>query len=529
MVRFSKYIVEPGQSLIDVAILLFGNADGVADLLLANDNLSYGSLYPGQVLYYLPLELNKEVKSIYQKTGYIPATASDMNEAPVPPIAPSPGQVIIHLFNSADLIVTAPNEVTIQPSNILNHLGVTIAQLGPGESYEVERAQVLGTNGFYGMFVLAGDTLTLPLAVVKRSDGVVLASLDPAQEFVVPNSAVTGEMGVYSASVLAGQSLTVPKVVVRNTLAIVLANLDAGQSYVVADVVLVGTLGVYNSTAVVGVTKIIPQVRVYNSAGTLLAQGDPGESVTSPDVNVTRDGLPFASAPAGTTINVTSNCPAPSGILYSRIQPYSQQTSYRVGDVAWHTNNGTFDYVNPTNPAVIQCLDRPNADNFWRLKFNNAFGNKFRFTNSIGNPAATGKLGFVASDFTGSLSWYVIDHLTGIAYYTANLGNFNSNWAGAIDAVHARRSSAFYGFSDWFPMNIAHYLSIVEDNPSGPDLTGMFNGSVVSGFTNQFSWLSDTEGSATGNTYITWSGKRISSQSKTAGSPISIYMCRNHY
>lgn len=529
MARLSKHIVEPGQCLSDIAIVLFGNTDGVVNLLASNENLHYAELYAGQELYYVAQELNKEVKESFLKSGYIPATSNGMSTAPVPPVAPSPGEVIIHLFNSSDLIITAPAEVTIPPSNILNHLGATIDQLGPGESYTVEQAQIIGANGFFGIFVNAGQDYTLPDAVVKNSSDVVIANLDPGQEVYIADAVLQGEMGVYSGNALPGATTTIPKVVISDSAANVLRELDAGESYEVPDATLQGTLGVYSSTARPGATKTIPQVRVFNTEGTLLVQGDAGESVTAPNVNITRDGLPHLSAPAGTTVNVVSNCPLPSGIAYQRIQPFSQQNSYRVGDVAWHVNNGTYDFTHPSNPAVIQCLDRPNADNFWRLKHNNAFGNKFRFTNSIGNPAATGKLGFVSSDFTGALAWYVIDHLTGVAYYTANLGNFNTNWAGAIDAVHARRASAFYGFTDWWPLNIAHYLSIVEDNPAGPDLTGMFSGSVVSGFTAPFAWLADTEASITTNSYITWTGKRITPQSKTAGSPITIFMCRNHF
>jgi hypothetical protein len=481
MVRYSTYIVEPGQCLQDVALLLFGSIDGVANILGSNPNLSYAALYPGQPLNYVPEQLNAQVAQSYLGSGYAPATSSQMSDAPVPPVAPAANQVIIHTFELPDMVIDAPAEVTIPPSVVLDHDGNEIESLSPGEEYTVERATVTGANGFYGAFVEAGDTLTLPLAEVRLSDTSVVAELDP------------------------------------------------GETYDVPDAILEGTLGVYSSTALPGETKIIPQVRIYNSVGNLIGQGDAGESVTVPDVNVSRDGIAFASAPAGTTINVPSNCPAPDGIAYQRIQPFSQQTSYRVGDIAWHVNNGTFDFTHPTNPSQIQSLDRLDPDNHWRLKYNNAFGNKYRFTNSIGNPSTSGKLGFTSGNFAGALNWYVIDHLTGVAIYTANLGNFNSNWNGAIDAVHAQRSANFYGYNNWFPLTIEHYLSMGEDNPSGADFTGLLNGGVVSGFTATFSWLANTDGSLATNTYITWSARRISLQPKTSGSTITIYMCRHHF
>lgn len=144
----------------------------------------------------------------------------------------------------------------------------------------------------------------------------------------------------------------------------------------------------------------------------------------------------------------------PSGILYQRPN-VTQRTSYRTGDTGWAYQNGYYDYSSdPTNPAVIQQLDYSDTTNFWfKLKFDNAFGNKFRFTNSLGiNSNVNGRI--IGMDFTGALNNYIIDNLSGWAFTAINAGA-SINWNNTIDNITNARNTNYLGFNDWIPVSLA--------------------------------------------------------------------------
>jgi len=150
-------------------------------------------------------------------------------------------------------------------------------------------------------------------------------------------------------------------------------------------------------------------------------------------------------------VNIKQEGTTASGILYQRPN-VTQRTAYRTGDTGWAYQNGFYNFSgDPTNPAVIQCLDYTDTTNFWfKLKFDNAFGNKNRFTNSLGvNSNANGRP--IGMDFTGALSNYVIDHLTGYAYTSINAGA-SINWNNTIDNIANSRATSYFGFNDWLPI-----------------------------------------------------------------------------
>jgi hypothetical protein len=177
----------------------------------------------------------------------------------------------------------------------------------------------------------------------------------------------------------------------------------------------------------------------------------------------------------------------PSGILYQR-PPITQRTSYRTGDTGWAYQNGYYDYSSdPINPAVIQQLDYTDTTNFFfKLKFDNAFGNKNRFTNSLGvNSNASGRI--IGMSFTGALSNYIIDNLTGWAFSAINNGA-NINWAATIDLISAQRTGNYLGFNDWIPVMLSQYYQsysphFINDNP----------------FISTAWWLSETNSASTNN------------------------------
>lgn len=264
-------------------------------------------------------------------------------------------------------------------------------------------------------------------------------------------------------------------------------------------------------------------------SGTILSGGS--ENIVAPDVEILRDGAPYAFGKSGSTVNVISAGIIPSGIYYRR--PFSsQKTSFRTGDAGWHLQNGTFNFSNPTNPAVFQELDYSATNWFFTLLHNNAFGNKFRFTNSVGSEALDGMLNFSgAKTYTtgGGINYYVIDHLTGLGFYVANLGNLSTGWNDNIDAAHAQRAANLLGFNDWFPVTMAVLHLIQFRDAAAGSVQSILKRGIVSGYNESFPWTCDTQMTATGSAFYYRQGNEFQSIAKTSTSINTIYVCRAHY
>lgn len=105
-------IVQDGQSLYDISVQLFGHQDGVASLLWDNPGVDLDALYPGQKLYYTPAVMDKVVLEYIQRKSYVPATASEMNDAPVPPPAPPVDMIIVTQADGSEDEVPIGENVT---------------------------------------------------------------------------------------------------------------------------------------------------------------------------------------------------------------------------------------------------------------------------------------------------------------------------------------------------------------------------------------------------------------------------------
>jgi hypothetical protein len=136
----------------------------------------------------------------------------------------------------------------------------------------------------------------------------------------------------------------------------------------------------------------------------------------------------------------------PSGILYKTTIFTGQTTSYRTGDDAWNRANGVYDYTRPSNPATVAEED---PDNALKLLENNAFGNKNRWGDSVGNQNADGT--------GGSIVNYGIDTLTRLGYEVTRMGA--ATWNDAIDNA---QSATDRGFSDWRLPNIKEMENIMN-------------------------------------------------------------------
>lgn len=75
-----KVVVLAGQTLTDIALQVYGSAEGVFTLATENGLEVTDALWPGQVLEYQPENvLNKGVAQYYATRGVCPATAFDEN------------------------------------------------------------------------------------------------------------------------------------------------------------------------------------------------------------------------------------------------------------------------------------------------------------------------------------------------------------------------------------------------------------------------------------------------------------------
>lgn len=212
-------------------------------------------------------------------------------------------------------------------------------------------------------------------------------------------------------------------------------------------------------------------------------------------------------------VNIKSSGITPSGILYQR-PIITQYTSYRIGDTGWGYQNNFYDFSSdPVNPLYIQDLDYTNTiDFFWKLKHNNAFGNTYRFTNSIGfNPNASGTP--VGMTYVGAIRDYIIDNLTGFGYKIISQGS-PPTWNVTIDQITSRRNTLLDGFDNWLPITIVEvaiitghfYTSTIIQN-------GNWTGDTLIGLSNAWRWVNNG----------------IISTAKTTGSGNNIIMSRKHF
>ena len=131
---------------------------------------------------------------------------------------------------------------------------------------------------------------------------------------------------------------------------------------------------------------------------------------------------------------------SPSGIAYRQSVPVIFLDSQQDGDTPYFWAQGAYERTNPAYPAVYAEVDYQAQQSAVRatpatgtlstdpisptiLTENNAFGNKLRFTDSLGNAsdATVGSniwahVDWRSHSFTGAVDNYVIDHLNGWGY-----------------------------------------------------------------------------------------------------------------
>ena len=208
----------------------------------------------------------------------------------------------------------------------------------------------------------------------------------------------------------------------------------------------------------------------------------------------------------------TSQIPNPSasGIVYQRptIGIVSRNV-YAEGDERWLFENGYLPHpAPPVNPARVAtaAIDNtydPNFFPFALLQNENAFGNKYRWTNTAGKQGSRSTLSYsepqfhYTDDWDGAIHGYVIDHLTGLAWtaYAVNPPNGNRStstlvhqnviyprdnydWQSFANYAHGLNGEEQFergGFRDWRLPTI-HELATLLISPDGVQMGGAFTG-----------------------------------------------------
>jgi hypothetical protein len=221
--------------------------------------------------------------------------------------------------------------------------------------------------------------------------------------------------------------------------------------------------------------------------------------------------------------NIEQGGSSPSGIEYQRIPP-TQVTSYGTGDFGWCVQNGRYSWTDNLNPLYIQELDLTLAASvrFYRLKYDNAFGNKLRFTDINGNGGSSNRLDFDKTPVTGTQ--YIIDHLTGLGFYTQIISFSVNTWGILMNHISTRID---LGYNDWIPITRAIVNTCTEQSSvlNGPGTANtLFYG--TSNFVPSF-LFGETPTNLTTSTFRTATAQITIGAKNTQG--FRAYMFRVHY
>lgn len=170
-----------------------------------------------------------------------------------------------------------------------------------------------------------------------------------------------------------------------------------------------------------------------------------------------------------------------SGIFYQRQQPWDGNDPGVDGSVFWHSQNGTYDYTAPLNPANIAALKNGyiGTDADCLLLQQNAFGNQYRFTNDIGQQYVEDF--HKSAENTSDNPNYCIDHYTGLGYYvqrgggTPGVGGSERFYRSFRQGIAYANDFEYAGFSDWRLADVGEYLQAVQYN----DWSNAFGGTYA--------------------------------------------------
>jgi hypothetical protein len=164
---------------------------------------------------------------------------------------------------------------------------------------------------------------------------------------------------------------------------------------------------------------------------------------------------PTGSALVGNDLTITANIPNPNGVALQFPTP-DQYISYATGDIGWRYQNGWFDYVPPSYPAVFAELDYTAGANSWY---------KLKTPLTVGGVSSTQRFvdinGVQGWGLVGNANVAVIDKLTGLMF-TRGFGAWSvATWTNQINNALAY-SVVINGntYADWYMISLREFDSI---------------------------------------------------------------------
>ena len=381
-------------------------------------------------------------------------------------------------------------DITITVGYVYDACNAPLTGVTPPSAGACDAGDVRNTDSSYTSTVASGGTLVLPDITVTRINGTTTTSpsvQDVTCEFIsidLENSEGTALQSI--SSYPAGGEFTVSDQTfdTLNSLGTVLNSVTApvGNDVTVNDVQF--DIENQNGTVIQTVTPVIGADVTLDDTVLTDSNDDSYSSETALTIDLPNTTITSVSTSAGVMTINTPSAVSPSGIAYQNTHP-SFSTSY-VSDDSWDSFlDGDYDRTNPSYPVSYAELDYTAEQSDVRatpatgtsstdkvgqtmLKENNAFGNKFRYTDDAGNEsdATVGSNLWAHVDWnnhswTGATQYYVIDHLTGWGYTTqyaddggkVNLNTGSNTWAEWIAYIASVTWESTY--SSFIPLDLS--------------------------------------------------------------------------
>lgn len=417
-------------------------------------------------------------------------------------------------YNACDLPLTpvvAPPSGDCLPSTYINSDGSFTVEIPSGSTYtssNITLTEVDGSTSSEPTNINLTCTW-IPITLVNSLDSNIgtIASFPVGGESIVIDTPITNSDGTFSANAPSGETYTAPNITLTEVdgsvspfpslkdLVCTWANIRVNNT--------VGT-GLLNITSYpAGGNATLPDVLVdvKNSAGTTIEAGVDYENngeIEIADAEIEDSAGTTFDRPIcksiylpDTTINsvtvvgdlMTINTPTaatPSGICYAPQEPLFN-SSFTTGDSWSNFLAGKYDRTPPTYPEFFAEVDYTATQADVRgtpatgtlstdsvaptmLSQENAFGNKFRYTDDAGNAsdATVGSniwahVDWNGHSWTGATTGYVIDHLTGMGYsqsYLLDGAKFNMTTADgqswALWLAYIEGLGTYLGYTGWF-------------------------------------------------------------------------------
>jgi head-tail adaptor len=468
-----------------------------------------------------------------------PITVTDVNgvvRSSLPNIAVVCAWIALSIRNSQGTVIQS---VASYPSGAIITIAdqTTNVRASDGESIETV-VQIVGASVELTDFEVTAPSYSITIAARRKIKivGSVPTSTEIEGEFIaitMPSGGTCDDAtysngGAFTQSIPSGDTYTAPNIIVTDVNGIqrsVLPNINITALW--ATLTTKNTLG--DTLSTVASYPSGGDIVVPNQSIDLLASDDyvlrsltqvVGADVTANDIEIT-DGAAFTQEFAarggilivgstitstvidGDYIEITVPTPAvQSGIAYKCTNP-TGNTSQRTGDCVSRFLSGEYDRTMPAYPTHYAELDRSATQADVRitpatgtlstdlvqptmLVANNKFGNKFRYTDDIGNPsdATVGSNLWAHVDWnnhswTGATAGIVVDNLyniemdvdyllVGAKYSLSSAETHGQSWTAWIDDIVALGTHK--GRTGWRPLDVAYAFSGAHAAKCEPDL-----------------------------------------------------------